>query len=278
MSAEHRIVVGVDGSPSAENAARWAAELAARSGRSLHLVHVVPEVAVGDAALDAAARTATRDHPDLAVRALQLAGDPAVGLVESAAAADLLVVGRARHGRLPLHLGSVAHRVLSHASCPTAVVPCGPRVSANAVVVAVSDSAGGAEAVRFAFAEAARRAAELVAVRSWSSVQRRLESTAALTITANGMWEAAERTLLDDCLRPHRLAYPAVRVRQVVTGEPIEIVLEREGANAVMVVVGCRRADDSRLPRLGPVASWAAHHFDVPVVVVGHPAKVYADE
>ena len=60
-------------------------------------------------------------------------------------------------------------------------------------------------------------------------------------------------------------------VRLVLTGEPTEVALEQESEDAAMLVLGCRRADDSRLPRLGPIASWAAHHFRCPVIVVGHP-------
>jgi nucleotide-binding universal stress UspA family protein len=102
-------------------------------------------------------------------------------------------------------------------------------------------------------------------------VQRRLSTSAVLAITAQDAWESQERTVLSDCLLPVRRAYPSVRVRTVLTGEPVEIVLGREGQNAAMVIVGCRRADDSRLPRLGPVASRVVRDFDVPVVVVGHP-------
>jgi hypothetical protein len=38
-----------------------------------------------------------------------------------------------------------------------------------------------------------------------------------------------------------------------------------------MLVLGCRRAPGHVLPRLGPLSSWAAHHFDCPVVIVGAP-------
>lgn len=275
MSAEHRVVVGLDGTRSSDNALRWAAGFAAGTARSLLLVHVAPEAP--DAAgpgnpLDAAEAFVADHYPDVITVAVAATGEPAVQLVILSHGADLLVLGRGREGFLPLRLGRVAHRVLSRAVCPTAIVPGGPRAVANAIVVGVSDSIGGAAALRFAFAEAHRLGAELIAVRSWSEVQRRLGASAVLALAGTDTWESQERTVLSDCLLPLRRAYPSVPVRSVLTGEPTEIVLDREGRNARMVIVGCRRADGSRLPRLGPVASWAVRDFDVPVVVVGHPA------
>jgi len=275
MSDDHRIVVGVDGTRSSDNALRWAAEFAAKTGRSLLLVHVAHEAreAPGpDNPLQSAEALVAAGYPDLTTVGVAATGETAVQLVRFSQGADLLVLGRGREGFLPLRLGRVAHRVLSRAVCPTAVVPGGPRGFANTIVVGVSDSIGGGAALRFAFAEATRLGADVVAVRSWSEVQRRLGASAVLALTAPDTWESQERTVLSDCLLPLRRAYPSVPVRSVLTGEPTELVLDREGQNARMVVVGCRRADGGRLPRLGPVASWAVRDFDVPVVVVGHPA------
>jgi nucleotide-binding universal stress UspA family protein len=276
MSVEHRIVVGVDGTRSGENALRWAADFAAETNRSLMLVHVgdgAGDIRRGDDPLGAAQAFVADKHADVTALAVGVVGEPAIELVRLAHGADLLVLGRGREGFLPLRLGRVAHRALSRAVCPTAVVPCGPRGHANAIAVGVSDSIGGAAALRFAFAEAARLGAQIIAVRSWSAAERRLGASAVLSLTATETGESQERTVLSDCLLPLRRAYPTVAARTVLTGEPSEIVLEREGENALMVVVGCRRADGGRLPRLGPVASWAVRDFDVPVVVVGHPVN-----
>ncbi len=75
-----------------------------------------------------------REYPDVEVLAASLSGTralaggardhPVDALVSSAAAQDLLVVGRhgrrARFGRL---LGSVSQGVLHHAACPVAIIP-----------------------------------------------------------------------------------------------------------------------------------------------------------
>ncbi|MFJ9442463.1 universal stress protein [Kitasatospora sp. NPDC101235] len=66
-------------------------------------------------------------HPEVAVTTDLIRGKAAVELVDAAAAARLLVVGR-RVRRKPLrhhHLGPVAHAAIHHVHCPVAVVPYG---------------------------------------------------------------------------------------------------------------------------------------------------------
>lgn len=84
------IVLGDDGSASADEARRTCDELAHRFGSSLETI------------------TATRGHP-------------AHALVEAAALADLVVVGR-RGERPALGLGSVSEHVAHHAPCSVLVV------------------------------------------------------------------------------------------------------------------------------------------------------------
>ncbi|SOB86292.1 universal stress protein [Streptomyces sp. 1331.2] len=67
-------------------------------------------------------------HPEVQVTADLVRGKAAVELVDAAATARLLVVGRRLHHRMPLlhhHLGPVAHAAIHHAHCPVAVVPYG---------------------------------------------------------------------------------------------------------------------------------------------------------
>jgi nucleotide-binding universal stress UspA family protein len=87
-------------------------------------------------------------------------------LCEQSAEADLLVVGRGRRRRISL-LGSVAAHVASSANCPVAVVgdsdvPHMPHTGPVVVGVDVDDVAE--EALAEAFAEAAVRGRDLVAV------------------------------------------------------------------------------------------------------------------
>lgn len=287
MNTQHTVVVGIDGSDAGWRALEWAADVAEHTGRTLRVVHVgdtqapydelVDQRSYGNALLGDAVARLVETHDRLPVEAELHDGLPADVLIELSRTADYLVVGRGRRGLTGLLLGSVAHRVLAHAHCATAIVGTHSEATTNRIVVGVSDSAGGAAAMLFAAAEAVRCGAELVAVRAWSAREFRLAAAAALPISSPDLWEAQERTVLEDCVRDIRDVYPELKVRTVVSCTPTETALEHESQGAVMLVLGCRRADDSRIPRLGPISSWAAHHFDCPVVVVGNPAQVVAD-
>ena len=136
-----RIVVGVDGSESAERALGRAIDEAEAWGASLTAVAGVPvgsmtgvlawlpaavdheqvlkDMAVG---LDVMVDRALGDR-EVAVRRFALDGTGAELLTEFSSATDLVVVGsRGRGGFTGLLLGSTSQAVLHHASCPVMVV------------------------------------------------------------------------------------------------------------------------------------------------------------
>ena len=279
MTPEGPVVVAVDGSAAAWRALDWGTEEARLTGANLLVVHVGDtdavhnELPLGPALLSDAAAHVRTTHPKLELRTDLREGNPADVLIEMSRHAGLVVVGRGRRMLPTLNMGWVAHRVLARAHCPTVVVSTKAEHLINRIVVGVSDSQGGAAALRFAAAEALRRRAELVAVRSWSAREWRLAAAAALPISSPDLWESQERTVLEDCVGPIRRVYPDVEIRSVLSCTPTEIALEQQSEGAAMLVLGCRRTDDSRFPRLGPIASWAAHHFDCPVVIVGSPSR-----
>lgn len=144
-----RIAVGVDGSPAAAAATVWAAALAAPTSAALWAVHaadVGPALAaagLSDAAYNQAVShlSVTLEHEwcaplrDAAVRyetVLEEGGAATVLLdVVRSHNIDLLVVGRRGVGDSSgLAMGSVAHRVIGFASCPTVVVPRAPGAGA----------------------------------------------------------------------------------------------------------------------------------------------------
>ncbi|WP_136518590.1 MULTISPECIES: universal stress protein [Cellulomonas] len=137
-----RIVVGVDGSPSAEAALRlaiheakvWEAELIAVSGVPVHAMtgvlawlpsavdheQVLRDVAEG---LDVVVDRALGGRSDVQVKRHVLDGTGAELLTEFSAATDLIVVGsRGRGGFAGLLLGSTSQAVLHHTRCPVMVV------------------------------------------------------------------------------------------------------------------------------------------------------------
>lgn len=123
------VLVGVDGSESAELAVGYAADEAARRQAGLVLVHVAP--ADGEAGvppelgdlLTTAAAAVRGSHPGVAVeeRVLRAAG-PGPALVGASRDAALVVVGsRGRGGFTGMLLGSVSQAVVQHAHCPVLV-------------------------------------------------------------------------------------------------------------------------------------------------------------
>jgi nucleotide-binding universal stress UspA family protein len=137
-----RIVVGVDGSPSAEVALRhavgqakvWGAELVAVAGVPLgtgagilawlpsQIDHeqVLADVKAG---LDVIVDRFEAENPGMTIKRHVLDGSGAELLTEFSTAADLIVVGsRGRGGFRGLLLGSTSQAVLHHSACPVLVV------------------------------------------------------------------------------------------------------------------------------------------------------------
>lgn len=136
-----RIVVGVDGSPPSVAALRWALAEAAAHGAELEALAAweMPLAAAGEAGVyvgawsdDLAAEAQRRldgvidamDTAPVKVHRVVEYGPAARALLERAEGADLLVVGaRGRGGFTGLLLGSVSQQCVTHAVCPTVVIP-----------------------------------------------------------------------------------------------------------------------------------------------------------
>lgn len=137
MDAEAKVLVGVDGSESSIQALRLGAQLAPALNATIVAIacwdfpeiyagYIPPDFARFEAAAakslaDALQRAFGEETPDRLTT--QLVRGPAAGkLVEAAAEASLLVVGRRGHGGfLGLHLGSVSSACVAHAGCPVLV-------------------------------------------------------------------------------------------------------------------------------------------------------------
>lgn len=110
-----RLVVGVDGSPQADDALAAAQQLAARFGSTLRVISALDGKGVDLA------------HVHLRTPLVETVGrQPVKALVEAARDADLLVVGsRGLHGVMAL--GSISERVAHQAPCSVLVVRFPPR-------------------------------------------------------------------------------------------------------------------------------------------------------
>jgi nucleotide-binding universal stress UspA family protein len=137
-----RVVVGIDGSDISRAALRWAVEEGRVHRARVEVVHAWPlpyapghpfaSAALDPVAIEEAARTLldrTVEDEDLSglpapPERILVSGGAAAALIDTAAGADLLVVGsRGLGGFTGLLLGSVSHHVLHHAACPVIVVP-----------------------------------------------------------------------------------------------------------------------------------------------------------
>jgi nucleotide-binding universal stress UspA family protein len=139
-SAQGRVLVGYDGSPTAAAALTAGARLAAALGAGLRVLTVfAPDVAeppwlhvpAGYLRLtDEAERDARSELEQAAERvggeAVFVVGDPVAELVRASEAADWLLLGSRNYGPEPaVLLGGVSSRVLERAACPVLVVPHG---------------------------------------------------------------------------------------------------------------------------------------------------------
>ncbi|MET9550135.1 universal stress protein [Streptomyces sp. NPDC006627] len=135
------VVLGLDAAAPDDTVIAFAFEEARRRSAALYAVHgwnppayyayslaagVNPsdDIAQQQAAeLTAALATWQQKYPDVEVVATCRSGNPATILIDTARDASLVVVGRRlRRNPLGIHIGSVAHAVLHHATVPVAVV------------------------------------------------------------------------------------------------------------------------------------------------------------
>lgn len=134
----HRIVVGIDGSPSSIAALEWAANQAELTGVSLEVLMtwewltgygwspIDPEFdqeRVCQTALSDHLKPVREAHPGMTIHAAAIEGHPAPLLVKASEGADLLVVGSRGHGEfVGMLLGSVSEHCVTSAHCPVIVL------------------------------------------------------------------------------------------------------------------------------------------------------------
>lgn len=280
------IVAGVDGSDSALDAARWAADEAARKRAPLRLVSVVqiPVASgyVGDIGLSSGlmddlqaeslhrledARSAVlAQHPKLNVGTAVPIGPPIPALVEESGTARLMVVGsRGLGGFRGMLVGSTAVALASRGHCPVAVIRGGGSRT-GPVVVGVDGSPTSDAAVGLAFEEASLRRTELVAVHTWLE---HASDTAFLVESALNQDAVPEGALqvLAEWLADWAAKYPDVTVvRRVTLGRPI-VNLLAAAADAQLLVVGSRGRGAFAGVVLGSTSQALVYHAPCPLIV-----------
>lgn len=276
------ILVGVDGSESAQEAARWAAEEAALRHLPLRLVTVVQAPIptytgkvvidpyfmdeIRDEARESLADTRERlvaTHPDLDVDTSVLTGPLVPQLVEASRDARMVVLGsRGLGGFTGILVGSTAVALVAHGHCPVTVVRGAP--SDGPVVVGVDGSPISETAVALAFEEASLRGAELVAVHTWLDYDA---DTARRFVAEWNTVETHERELLAERLAGWQEKYPDVPVRRVIFRDrPVRHLLE-QAATARLLVIGSRGRGGFGGMLLGSTSQTLVYHAPCPLLV-----------
>jgi nucleotide-binding universal stress UspA family protein len=282
--------VGVDGSEESMLAVEWAALEARRHDSPLRIVsapaavprlhayHASPaEVAaalrgISARALAMAITRAEEVAPGLPVGTGLLTGTPAAAVAGSGADASMLVVGaRGAGGFAAMMLGSVSRHAAAWAPCPVVVVREETTAVYREIAVGIRDPEDVTGTLAFAFEEAARRGADLVAVHTWYWLPAALHVSGpagALPPLDFAQVSAEVGRHLAAALEQWHGKYPEVRVRHdVVRGHPGR-VLASYSARADLVVLGRHGHPARPGPGIGSIQYAVLDHAHGPVAVV----------
>ncbi|MFR0357399.1 universal stress protein [Streptomyces sediminimaris] len=284
------VVVGVDGSASSLAAVDAAAHEARLRGAGLRIVHAFvwpathvplgpwplgpPEGGIRNMVEHLVAEAVQRARaaaPEVDVGHVVVTGEPLTVLEAQSRAAELVVVGsRGMGGFVGLLVGSTAVHLVAHGRCPVLVVREQPRAP-GPIVLGADGSPAGERAVDFAFAEAAFRKADLLALHAWTTWNAPLPPPRDPSLPyANppGALAAEEDRLLSEALAGHQDRYPEVPVEhRVVHGRTREVLIEAS-RSAQLMVVGARGRDGFAGLLLGSVSQALLHHAHCPLAVV----------
>jgi len=280
-----RWVVGIDGSDAAIDAMHWAARHAAERNAELVAIGAfhVPAVMAAFTAkrgmgVDELGLAATAAH-DIDVAIEQASGDVEPGtvmvqpqveegqaghvLVDAAADADLLVLGRRGSGELREHLlGSVSRYCATHSTAPVVVVPDGweQRLS-ETIVVGFDGSDNSCDALIWAldFAGPTGRVRIVAAI----DVAPWLDARVTRERFPDEIAEQEQR--VNEQLDAIDLEGRAER--SIVLHSPRQAIAEAAGS-ADLLVVGARGRGGVAAGLLGSVSTWILHDTNAPVVVV----------
>ncbi|MFI1996652.1 universal stress protein [Actinoplanes sp. NPDC020271] len=256
---EHKkIVIGFDGSSSAQAALAWGLDEAHRTGAAAELVYadewpfwapaasMVPSPAlrpdtyvdeVIGGMLERAAATARQTHPSVPISARTVRALPATALAERSDHAGMIVLGTRGHSALAGLIGSVGAAVGAHAHCPVVVIH--GEVTGDGPVVAGVDGSPLTDAVlRFAAEQAAGHGVAL-----------RIVPIAPVDVTIG-----------DD--------FPGLPVQVDAATEDPAAALIAAGDTARMLVVGSRGHGAVRGMLLGAVSRQLLRHASCPVAIV----------
>lgn len=271
------ILAGTDGSPAAQAALRWAGDLSAACGATLHVAYAWwPDQSELPPSLAEREKRRAETRLDgwcgplreagVPYKALAVEGDPRRVLLEEAERldTDLVVIGRRdREGSLGLGLGPVTHDLVHGAHIPVAVVPAAtPGFGTGPLMVGVDGSETNLVALLWAAGWATQLGRPLEAVHA-------VDGRVGQTFGPEG-WPRPDLGPVHaelDRVRAEHGPIPLV----VVPDLPIPALNQvAQRAHAEAVVVGTQGQGSLHGLRLGRTPVHLLHHSSGPVVVVPH--------
>ena len=260
------VVVGIDGSPAAVDAALWAIDEAVERDVALRLVYVIDSsdqdevdpqdqarrMATAEVAVRYALTAVESTERPVKIEVEILQGRPVEALLEAARSAVMLCVGarglrHATRGRI----GSTASALAASSWCPVAIVRAHrPHPGHDrAVVIEVDDSAAGSVVLTRGLEEAQRRHAAvqvLTPARTYADVQAH--------------WERR----LDESRRH----YPQLDISSISThGDTLDYLAANSGA--IQLVVTGRRRPGGLAALVGAPGNAALRDTDCTILVCG---------
>lgn len=285
------IVVGYDGSPSAETAVDWAAREADRSDASLRVVSAIPWPydAIGmapqpsfdpsklaDQLAEEGRTRALKVLEESRVVAVGVSANAATALTGESGKATLVVLGNSGRSRIAqVFTGSVMVGVVAHAECDVAVISGGDVVMPGPerpVVVGIDGSDAALKAATRAADEAARWGAPLQIVQTWilSTTTGWSGALAGTTVLSEGseLFGKAARESVGRARREVLATHPDLEVETIVLEQHPARALVDLSKQAGLVVVGTRGLGGFERLMLGSVSRYVVQHSEGPVLVV----------
>ncbi|MFT3715908.1 MAG: universal stress protein [Gordonia sp. (in: high G+C Gram-positive bacteria)] len=283
------ILVGVDGSPAALNAVRWAAGAAQLEGADLKIVAAyttttsdyAPGLVIPQDVIDAirgevsknvqdAAAAAREVAPDIKIEGSIAEGDAARVMIDFSEDASAVVLGsRGLGGVKGLFLGSVSTSTAAHAKSRVVIVPPDASINEGPIVVGVDDSKVSDPAVAEAYRQADLRKAELIAVHTWTPLDA--DALHGFGLSADEIDEMSNQAVeaVSQRMAGYAADYPDVQVKRVVIPEePGKAILDAADDSAAMIVMGSRGRGGFTGLLLGSRSQKVLHNAKVPVMIV----------
>jgi nucleotide-binding universal stress UspA family protein len=287
-----RIIVGVDSSDRADDAAAFARDIAGATGASVILTCVFPYAPVPARVSGAQVEDYLRADADAILARLRDQVDglrdaesrtvadpsPARGLHETAEAEDaaLIVVGSSHHGHAGRILaGSTATRLLNGSPCAVAVVPRGynaGRRGFDRIGCAFDSSAEAMTALETATAAAAALGAELTVVHAFDiGSQAEIERMAGEGVGPEA-WQLERDVQQEMEATVGRLA-PRVKTSGVLREGRPAAVLADESEHLDLLFAGSRGYGPHSAVLLGSVTAQLLDHAACPVILLPRGAR-----